>query len=101
MPLSPDRPILVIGGALAYRHYYRELLMLPGTRPHIHIHRAEQMRGRRFIWDDIVWLWDAGKLRDFDDLYRYARHIASVYDSRDNDESGTVRGRGEEPPHTD
>jgi len=101
MPLSPDRPILVVGGAVAYRHYYRSLPVVALHRPYVHIYRGEQLRGRRFHWDDIVWLWDAHRLRDFDDLYRYARHRASIYDSRDGDESGTVRGRGEEPPHTD
>lgn len=101
MLLSPDRPILVVGGALAYRHYYRDLPVVCLHRPYLHIHRADQLRGRRFHWDDIVWLWDADKLHDYPYIYRYARYVASIYDSRDGDESGTVRGRGEEPPHTD
>lgn len=101
MTLPPDRPILVVGGALAYRHYYRNLPLVALHRPYIHINRAEQLIGRRFQWDDIVWLWDAHRIRDFDDLYRYARHVSSIYDSRDGNESGKVCGGGQEPPRTD
>lgn len=98
---SSQRPILVVGSALSFRRYYRDLLMLPGSREYIHIMSERHLVGRRFLWEDIVWLWDAPRLPEYLHISRYARHIASIYDSRDGDESSTVCGRGEEPPRTD
>ena len=103
MSLKPDleRPILVVGTRRAFDYYVRnEFDAGPFRQPH-HVRSIQHMRGRAFLLRDIVWLHDAHTLRDFMEIYRYARCVDSIYDSRDNDESGPLRGRGEAPPHTD
>lgn len=96
--LNPNRPLLVVGGVRAFVRYKNEYR---GARRLDHIWREEQLRGRAFIHDDIVWLYDAWDIREFREIHRYALYIDSIHNSRDNDESGTVCGGSEATPHTD
>lgn len=95
--LSPNRPLLVVGYRRSFEHYAR--YEYKGHRrlefcPSIH-----HLRGRTFIMADVVHLHDAVSLPGYDEMYRYALYIDSIYGSRDNNESGTVRGGSEATPH--